>query len=102
MPTVVIIRQTHPASAEEMRRHGPPSDEFLEIRANWKQSGKILAQDYVMNTETRTEIKTTVFSTKAAYLEWIDHPVVQAYFEDRNQFLAINGINKEIEVDHTI
>jgi len=101
MPTVVIIRQTHPPSSEEIVRHRP-SDEFLEIRARWKESGKIAAQDYVMNTETRTEIKTTVFPDKDTYLEWINDPIVQAYFEDRNQFLKNNGIWKEIEVDHTI
>lgn len=96
MPTVVTIRLHHPVNEPRLHR---PSDEFLAIRASYKLSGKIAAQDYVVNQETRTEIKTTVFRDRAAYQEWISEPIVQAYFEDRNQFLKENLIWKEIEVE---
>jgi hypothetical protein len=102
MPTTVIITLSHMSEESfvngEPKMHRP-SDEFLAIRAEWKASGKIAAQEYALNRETRTEVKTTVFPDRATYLEWISIPEVQAYFESRNEFLKANYIYKEVNVE---
>lgn len=96
MPTIVTIRLHHPVNEPKLHK---PSAEFLEVRARYKESGKIAAQDYVIHPESKTEIKTTVFKDRAAYNEWISEPIVQAYFDDRNEFLKNNFIWKEINVE---
>lgn len=96
MPTVVTVTLLH--TSGDMVRH-VPSEEFRDLREIYKSNGKILAQDQILNEQTKTEIKTTVFKDRASYNEWINEPIVEEYFIDRTRFLQRNNIFKSVNIE---
>lgn len=94
MPTIVTVTLHH--TSNDIVRH-QPSPDFINLREIYKSTGKILAQDRVVNA--RTEIKTTVFKDRGAYNEWINEVVVGEYFIDRTRFLQQNNIYKSVSIE---
>lgn len=96
MPTIVTITLLH--TSNDMSRH-IPSSEFTNLREIYKSNSKILAQEQMVNKETKTEIKTTVFKDRGSYNEWINEPIVEEYFKDRTRFLQKNNIFKSANIE---
>lgn len=92
MPYVVTMKYMHPT--DEIKVYSP-SDEFKALRTiHYRNTGKIVAQDYVVNREQKTETVTIVFRDKQAFDEWNAEPLVQDFFQKRDDFLRSNFIYK--------
>jgi uncharacterized protein (DUF1330 family) len=86
------MKYTHPPGPVKVFT---PSDEFKKFKTEkYHKTGKILAQDYSPNLDQRTETVVIVFKDKQTFDEWNAEPLVQEFFQQRDEFLQSNLIYK--------
>jgi hypothetical protein len=94
MPYIITMKYTHPS--EDFNIYKPEQD-FIDIKKQYLSSGKILAQDYFTNPEEKTETVIVVFKDKSAFDSWQTEPLVNEFFQKRNQFLEQHQIVRTFE-----
>lgn len=92
MPYVVTMKYIHPT--ENIQTFPMPEDFKTFKIENYNKTGKIIAQDYSLNQEQKTETVTIVFKDKQTFDEWSAEPIVTDFFQKRDEFLRSNLIYK--------